>query len=183
MSRGDAEAPPAARGGPSRARRPSARSCSLMPNSYSGDPCSTDNAGATATTAADKDIPANLLRSISRSATSTTCPGRSSPASVKKNATRPATRILRAIRSPELRGRESRTAQEPRGPMQIGIGGMAGDEYDQLRHVLTDPQLGPLGTRPTRSAKRPLPAPRLRKHFARMRSSRLGVCGGFWALL
>jgi hypothetical protein len=27
--------------------------------------------------------------------------------------------------------------------MQIGIGGMAGDEYDQLRHFLSDPQLGP----------------------------------------
>jgi hypothetical protein len=29
------------------------------------------------------------------------------------------------------------------GPMQIGIGGAAGDEYDALRHYLTDPSLGP----------------------------------------
>src|SRR5437764_1739159 len=29
------------------------------------------------------------------------------------------------------------------GPMQIGIGGAAGDEYDALRHSLSDPSLGP----------------------------------------
>src|SRR5690348_2159240 len=29
------------------------------------------------------------------------------------------------------------------GPMQIGIGGAAGDEYDSLRHFLPDPSLGP----------------------------------------
>jgi len=29
------------------------------------------------------------------------------------------------------------------GPMQIGIGGAAGDEYDALRHFLADPSLGP----------------------------------------
>jgi hypothetical protein len=29
------------------------------------------------------------------------------------------------------------------GPMQIGIGGAAGDEYDALRHFLPDPSLGP----------------------------------------
>ncbi len=29
------------------------------------------------------------------------------------------------------------------GPMQIGIGGAAGDEYDSLRHDLPDPSLGP----------------------------------------
>ena len=29
------------------------------------------------------------------------------------------------------------------GPMQIGIGGAAGDEYDALRHFLSDPSLGP----------------------------------------
>lgn len=29
------------------------------------------------------------------------------------------------------------------GPMQIGIGGAAGDEYDSLRHYLADPSLGP----------------------------------------
>ena len=29
------------------------------------------------------------------------------------------------------------------GPMQIGIGGAAGDEYDSLRHYLPDPSLGP----------------------------------------
>src|SRR5205085_3033240 len=28
-------------------------------------------------------------------------------------------------------------------PMQIGIGGAAGDEYDALRHFLADPSLGP----------------------------------------
>jgi hypothetical protein len=28
------------------------------------------------------------------------------------------------------------------GPMQIGIGGAAGDEYDALRHFLPDPSLG-----------------------------------------
>ena len=29
------------------------------------------------------------------------------------------------------------------GPMQVGIGGAAGDEYDALRHFLPDPSLGP----------------------------------------
>jgi hypothetical protein len=29
------------------------------------------------------------------------------------------------------------------GPMQIGIGGLAGDEYQSLRHYLPDPALGP----------------------------------------
>jgi hypothetical protein len=29
------------------------------------------------------------------------------------------------------------------GPMQVGIGGAAGDEYDSLRHFLPDPSLGP----------------------------------------
>jgi hypothetical protein len=29
------------------------------------------------------------------------------------------------------------------GPMQVGIGGAAGDEYDSLRHFLPDPLLGP----------------------------------------
>ena len=29
------------------------------------------------------------------------------------------------------------------GPMQIGVGGAAGDEYDALRHFLPDPSLGP----------------------------------------
>ncbi len=29
------------------------------------------------------------------------------------------------------------------GPMQVGIGGAAGDEYDNLRHFLPDPSLGP----------------------------------------
>jgi hypothetical protein len=29
------------------------------------------------------------------------------------------------------------------GPMQIGVGGAAGDEYDALRHFLADPSLGP----------------------------------------
>ena len=29
------------------------------------------------------------------------------------------------------------------GPMQVGIGGAAGDEYDQLRHFLPNPSLGP----------------------------------------
>ncbi|MGO9974499.1 MAG: hypothetical protein ACLP01_17185 [Solirubrobacteraceae bacterium] len=29
------------------------------------------------------------------------------------------------------------------GPMQIGVGGAAGDEYDALRHLLPDPALGP----------------------------------------
>jgi hypothetical protein len=29
------------------------------------------------------------------------------------------------------------------GPMQVGIGGAAGDEYDALRHFLPDPTLGP----------------------------------------
>ena len=29
------------------------------------------------------------------------------------------------------------------GPMQIGVGGLAGDEYQSLRHYLPDPSLGP----------------------------------------
>jgi hypothetical protein len=29
------------------------------------------------------------------------------------------------------------------GPMQIGVGGAAGDEYDSLRRYLPDPALGP----------------------------------------
>src|SRR5579884_798315 len=44
---------------------------------------------------------------------------------------------------PGARGRGVANAAGASGPMQVGIGGAAGDEYDALRHFLPDPSLGP----------------------------------------
>ncbi len=44
---------------------------------------------------------------------------------------------------PGARGRGVANSAGASGPMQVGIGGAAGDEYDALRRFLPDPSLGP----------------------------------------
>jgi hypothetical protein len=44
---------------------------------------------------------------------------------------------------PGAKGRGVANFAGASGPMQVGIGGAAGDEYDALRHFLPDPSLGP----------------------------------------
>ena len=44
---------------------------------------------------------------------------------------------------PGARGPGVANAAGASGPMQVGIGGAAGDQYDALRHFLPDPSLGP----------------------------------------
>lgn len=104
-----------------------------------GDPCSTDSAGTTATTAAAKSIPPNLLSIYQQVGGQYDLPWQ----------------ILAGIgqeecdqgRSPDPSCTPHPGAQGPglanhagaSGPMQIGIGSQAGDTYDHLRHYLPTP--------------------------------------------
>jgi hypothetical protein len=108
-----------------------------------GDQCSNDSAGATPNAAAVGAIPANLLTIYQQVGDEYDLPwqvlaGIGQEECDQGRDTDPACALQTGAQGPGIAN-----AAGASGLMQIGVGGQAGDAYDQLRHHLTDPSLGP----------------------------------------
>jgi hypothetical protein len=108
-----------------------------------GQSCTGSGVGDAPSPVAVRDIPPGMLAIYSGSTPRTSCRGRSWPGSARRSATPASSRTRRARRSPGEGPRGTANFAGASGPMQVGIGGAAGDEYDALRHLLPDPSLGP----------------------------------------
>jgi len=108
-----------------------------------GNPCSSDATGAEPTISAARAIPASLLAIYQQVGDEYDLPwqilaGIGQEECDQGRAPDPSCTIQPGAHGPGIANSAGAS-----GPMQIGIGGRAGDAYDQLRHNLPNPSLGP----------------------------------------
>jgi cell wall-associated NlpC family hydrolase len=108
-----------------------------------GEDCSPSAAGATASRMAARTIPANLLAIYQEVGDQYDLPWQLLAGIGQEECDQgrnpdPSCQPILGARGP---GRANFAGAS--GPMEIGVGGAAGDAYDQLRHYLPDPRLGP----------------------------------------
>jgi hypothetical protein len=108
-----------------------------------GEDCSPGATGATASKMAARTIPANLLAIYQEVGDQYDLPWQllAGIGQEECDQGRDPDPSCRPI--PGARGPGAANFAGASGPMQIGVGGPAGDAYDQLRHYLPDPRLGP----------------------------------------
>jgi hypothetical protein len=108
-----------------------------------GDQCSPDSAGATASSATAKAIPADLLSIYQQVGDAYNLPWQILAGIGQEECDQGRSPDPSCTLQPGAQGPGIANSAGASGPMQIGVGGQAGDAYDQLRHDLPDPSLGP----------------------------------------
>jgi hypothetical protein len=108
-----------------------------------GDQCSAGSSGATPSTTAGKSIPANLLTVYQQVGDEYNLPWQILAGIGQEECSQGRDTDRSCTVQPGAQGPGVANAAGASGLMQIGIGGQAGDAYDQLRHYLPDPSLGP----------------------------------------
>jgi hypothetical protein len=108
-----------------------------------GDPCSSDSAGATPSTTAAKAIPSDLLSIYQQVADEYDLPWQILAGIGQEECNQGRDADPSCSLQPGAQGPGVANAAGASGLMQVGVGGQAGDAYDQLRHDLPDPRLGP----------------------------------------
>jgi hypothetical protein len=108
-----------------------------------GDQCSADGSGAAPTTNAARAIPANLLAIYQSVGDEYDLPWQVLAGIGQEECDQGRDPDPSCSLRSGARGPGQANAAGASGLMQIGVGGAAGDAYDQLRDQLPDPELGP----------------------------------------
>jgi cell wall-associated NlpC family hydrolase len=108
-----------------------------------GGQCSSDGAGANPTTTATKSIPPALLSIYEEVGDEYDLPWQVLAGIGQEECDQGRDRDPSCTIEPGATGPGVANAAGASGPMQIGTGGAAGDEYDDLRHYLPNANLGP----------------------------------------
>ena len=108
-----------------------------------GGTCSGSGVGDTPSAAASRDIPGGFLRIYEQVGAQYKIPWEILAGIGKEECDHGRFPDPSCMPQPGSRGPGVANFAGASGPMQIGIGGAAGDEYDSLRHYLPDPSVGP----------------------------------------
>jgi hypothetical protein len=108
-----------------------------------GDQCSSDSSGAAPTSAAASAIPSNLLGIYQQVGDEYDLPWQILAGIGQQECGQGRDPDPSCTLRPDAHGPGAANPAGASGPMQIGVGGEAGDAYDQLRRYLPDPNLGP----------------------------------------